>query len=129
MNYQDEMKSNAIKAAKYKAALVALKEKVALACVEENRRAGALEAYNLPAELSKSFFDIYSEHCQLMKDPVRWRWAMGRSVYNTEEYLGYSLGYYGRNADKFYVYRISKEQNQAVLNALASAAVEQENAL
>lgn len=97
------------------------------ACTEENKRGGCVEAYNMPPSVNEKIFALYEEFACSVKNGSRRAWANGLGMGNEQSILnGFTLSYYGKNANKFYVHRVTQEQSEKVIHALAKAAQENE---
>lgn len=126
--YPEQLQKNKEAIQNYKEAIEKVAPDVLSACTSVNKRNGKIEAYNLPPDLNTEIHAIYEKFgTKYQETNNRFRWVFGVGMVNTSEHLGgYSIKYYGRNADKFYLYRFTQEQNNQVIESLSKAAVELE---
>ena len=127
-SYQQQLQARKEIIDSYKEAIEKVAPVLLDACTLANKRNGSIEAYNLPPHLNAEIHVIYEKFgTKYQGTDNRFRWTLGTGMVNTSQYLnGYAIEYYGKNADKFYLYRLTQEQNNQVIEALSKAAAELE---
>jgi hypothetical protein len=126
--YQQQLQERKEAIREYRKAIFSIKPLLLAACTPVNKRIGSsMEEYNLPPDLNAKIHAIYEQFgTKYQGEDKRFRWTLG-GMSNTSKYLaGYGIGYYGKNADKFYLYRFTQEQHNQIIEALNKAAVELE---
>lgn len=126
--YEEKQLEVIQKSQEYREALEAIKDEVHSACIDKNRRSGSKNSFNMPERINQKIYEIYqkfyiSYNCSSGKK----RWANNQWCGNTTEILGYTISYYGKEANKFYCTPpYTEEQHQAMLQALEKAALDLE---
>lgn len=106
-----------------RAAVLALKDVLVSACVDANRRPGTKNSFNLPADVNALVLSVYQQFREKVATGGRSSWA-GMGV-STRELIGFDICHYGKDAERFYVTPVSKEEHEQQSQA-AYAAIEKQ---